>query len=242
MKNIISLLALVLICYTSAFSQAFGEIHGKVFDEQGIPIPGVRVIASSGSTMNGGDMTDSTGRFKIKPLEPGVYGLVMSMIGKDTLKYANVQVNADRITHIPAVEMEIASGLMKGVEILEYIEPQIIKDGGGSYVAIRQDQLKMMSVSHGGNIKSIAAALTSEIKTSANGEELYFRGSRSGSVIYMIDGVKIRENVPNIPSSGISRMAVYTGGLPAKYGDTTGGVIVIDTKNYLEDYYRKMNK
>ncbi|MFY8138858.1 MAG: hypothetical protein ACOVMR_12165, partial [Flavobacteriales bacterium] len=64
----------------------------------------------------------------------------------------------------------------------------------------------------------------------------------SGSVIYMIDGVKIRENVPNIPSCGISRMAVYTGGLPAKYGDTTGGVIVIETKNYLEDYYGKMNK
>lgn len=242
MKNIISLLALVLICSTSAFSQAFGEIHGKVFDEQGTPLEGVRVTASSGSTINGGAMTDSTGRFKIKPLEPGVYGLVMSMMGKDTLKYANVHVNADRITHIPDVSLEIASGMMKGVEILEFVEPIIIKDGGGSYVAIRQDQLKAMSVSHGGDIKRIAASLTSEIKTSANGEELYFRGSRSGSVIYMIDGVKIRENVPNIPSCGISRMAVYTGGLPAKYGDTTGGVIVIETKNYLEDYYTKMNK
>lgn len=242
MKNIISLLALLLLFSSTAFSQAFGEIHGKVFDEQGQPLFGVRVAASSGATINGGGMTDSTGRFKIKPLEPGVYGLVMTMLGKDTLRYSNVQVNADRITHIPDVSLEIAIGMMKGIEILEYVEPIIIKDGGGSYVAIRQEELKKMSVSHGGDIKRIAASLTSEIKTSPNGEELYFRGSRSGSVIYMIDGVKIRENVPNIPSSGISRMAVYTGGLPAKYGDTTGGVIVIDTKNYLEDYYMKMNK
>ena len=58
----------------------------------------------------------------------------------------------------------------------------------------------------------------------------------------MLDGVKIRENVPNVPSSGISSMSVYTGGLPAKYGDTTGGVVVIETKSYLEHYYEKLNR
>jgi hypothetical protein len=30
--------------------------------------------------------------------------------------------------------------------------------------------------------------------------------------------------------------------LPAKYGDTTGGVIVIETKSYLEDYNDKMRR
>jgi hypothetical protein len=29
---------------------------------------------------------------------------------------------------------------------------------------------------------------------------------------------------------------VYTGGLPARYGDVTGGVIVIETKTYGEMY------
>jgi hypothetical protein len=37
-------------------------------------------------------------------------------------------------------------------------------------------------------------------------------------------------------------MSIYTGGLPAKYGDTTGGVIVIETKSYLEDYYEKLSR
>jgi len=31
-------------------------------------------------------------------------------------------------------------------------------------------------------------------------------------------------------------VAVYTGGVPAKYGDCTGGVVVIETKNYLSLY------
>ena len=31
-------------------------------------------------------------------------------------------------------------------------------------------------------------------------------------------------------------MSVYTGGLPARYGDVTGGVIVVETKTYGEMY------
>jgi hypothetical protein len=31
---------------------------------------------------------------------------------------------------------------------------------------------------------------------------------------------------------------VYTGGLPAKYGDTLGGVVVMETKGYF-DLYRQ---
>jgi hypothetical protein len=31
-------------------------------------------------------------------------------------------------------------------------------------------------------------------------------------------------------------MMVFTGGLPAKYGDTMGGAIVVETKGYFELY------
>jgi hypothetical protein len=37
-------------------------------------------------------------------------------------------------------------------------------------------------------------------------------------------------------------MQVYTGGVPAKYGDTTGGVIVVETKSYLEEYNEKLRQ
>ena len=106
---------------------------------------------------------------------------------------------------------------------------------------ITAKELKNMPSANGGDIKKIVSSLTSDIKVSPSGDELYFRGSRSGAVVYFIDGVKIRENVPNIPSSGIGSIAVYSGGVPAKYGDSTGGYIIIETKSYLEDYYEKRN-
>jgi outer membrane receptor protein involved in Fe transport len=49
-----------------------------------------------------------------------------------------------------------------------------------------------------------------------------------------LDGVKISGGVPRVPPSAISSVSVYTGGLPARYGDVTGGVIVFETRTYGE--------
>jgi hypothetical protein len=238
MKRILfTFLALVFVGHSSAQSN-FGEIHGKVFDEFNVPIEGVIIEASAGSTPLR-TISDSLGRFRIKPLSPGTYTVKLTMTLMNEVNVSDVLVNPDKITHLKDVRMEPFNP-KKPVVFIGYRDPLIHKDGE-TVVTIRAKELSQMSVSNGGNLKAIVLALSSDIKSSPNGEELYFRGSRSGSVIYFIDGVKIRENVPNIPSSGISSMSVYTGGLPAKYGDTTGGVVVIETKSYLEDYYNKTN-
>jgi len=41
-----------------------------------------------------------------------------------------------------------------------------------------------------------------------------------------------------IPTRGIGNMTVYSGGVPAKYGDFTGGVIIVES----EGYFSWMNK
>ena len=54
--------------------------------------------------------------------------------------------------------------------------------------------------------------------------------------MYIVDGVKITGGRPTLPSASIQAMRVYTGGVPAKYGDVLGGVIMVETKSYF-DYY-----
>jgi hypothetical protein len=78
--------------------------------------------------------------------------------------------------------------------------------------------------------------MSSEVKLSEDGE-LMFRGARKGDMIYVLDGIKSNE-VFNVPSCSIARMMVYTGGLPAKYGDTLGGAVILETKSYF-DLYRQ---
>ena len=83
---------------------------------------------------------------------------------------------------------------------------------------------------------AMIAAMSSDIKLTEDGD-LVFRGSRKGDMIYMMDGIKLT-SVSNVPSAAIGGMMVYTGGIPAKYGDTTGGVVVMETKSYF-DLYRE---
>ena len=68
-------------------------------------------------------------------------------------------------------------------------------------------------------------------------ESWVFRGARKGDMLYLMDGVKT-ESIGNVPSCSIGRLMVYTGGLPAKYGDTMGGVVVMESKSYF-DLHRK---
>jgi hypothetical protein len=61
-------------------------------------------------------------------------------------------------------------------------------------------------------------------------------------MVTFIDGVKVvAGEVPNVPSTAIQNLTVYTGGIPAKYGDMTGGVVVIETKGYM-DFYRESQR
>ena len=233
-------IALALLFSIMLQAQSHGEIHGKVIDEKGKPLFDVSVQCNVGASIVG-DRTDSLGNFKLKPLAAGEYTVIMRLTGFNEVNIGNTEVSADKITRLMNTVMRDTVGDLAMIEKIEYKDPLIQVDGG-NVVSIRAKELEQMSTSHGGDLKKIATSLTSDIKVSANGEELYFRGSRSGSVIYFIDGVKIRQNVPNVPSSGISSMQVYTGGVPAKYGDTTGGVIVVETKSYLEEYNEKLRQ
>jgi hypothetical protein len=55
------------------------------------------------------------------------------------------------------------------------------------------------------------------------------RGAREDANYYYIDGVKVRGS-SNLPKSYIGEVTVYTGSIPANYGDITGGVISIESK------------
>jgi len=64
--------------------------------------------------------------------------------------------------------------------------------------------------------------------------QFYVKGSRQGSLSYYIDGCKIMGS-PNIPLCGLQTFRTMTGYVPAKYGDSTGGVVVIDTRSYFTE-------
>ncbi|MFN0030836.1 MAG: carboxypeptidase regulatory-like domain-containing protein [Flavobacteriales bacterium] len=231
--------ALALMFVVCTMAQATGEIHGKVTNEDNQPMEFVVMLATNGADMMDAE-TDKDGRFKLKPLKPGSYTVQAYFIGFDTLRINNVAVEADRITFLNDIKMVSLGLATDSVIIYTYTKP-LLYGAGEQMETLTAADLEHNAAAQGGSLVAMVAALSSDVKPSPNGEELYFRGSRSGGVIFFIDGMKVPFANINIPASGIQTISMYTGGVPAKYGDTTGGVIVVETKSYLADYYKKLN-
>jgi Carboxypeptidase regulatory-like domain/TonB-dependent Receptor Plug Domain len=210
------------------------EIFGKVLNEKGEPAYNVAVRAVRNGNVYG-VFTDEKGGFRIGGLEAGKYLVSLSIIGYNTVEFQDVEVSDNQIKKISDIQLDLSVGDVGKTIIINggYVD-QLIDINGGTQIILRSKDLKNLPAANGGGLKAIVATMDSGIKQSSRGDELYFRGSRSGSVVYFIDGVKIYGQPLSIPSSGISSVMVYTGGVPAKYGDSTGGYVVVNTKSYIE--------
>jgi hypothetical protein len=232
-------LAVFVVMCTSA--QGLGEIQGKVLDGEGLAAIGAFVQASNGIESTTG-VTNVDGRYRINHLRPGKYDLMISMQGMDTIRYFNVSVDPEQISFVPEITILPYSGssyTTGTVKISADRDPLIHKDAE-HIQTWRSEDIKHLPTAHGGKIANIVQSMSSDIKPAGEGSGMSIRGSREGGTLIYVDGVKIRNTDISVPASGISSVSVYTAGVPAKYGDTTSGVILVNTKSYTEEYYKKL--
>lgn len=239
MKNfkILFILLMAIGTLNATAQNNTGEIKGKVFDkEDGTALPGaVAYVEAGGSKITA--VTDVNGNFTIKPLRPGIYAVTITFSGMQSVEMPNISVNPDQITFLD--KTLLAQG--NGTQNLKTI---VVQGAAGGLINPEETSRKTLTAKQ---IKTVAvlkqpgdffASLSSDIQKGAD-DELYFRGSRSSSVAYIVDGVKLGNTMANVPSSAIGSVTVYTGGIPAKYGDVTGGVIILETKSYFDLYNQR---
>ena len=232
MKRIYLLMGLILPFALSA--QTSGEIKGKVFDySSGEPLIGANVYVEYGDQLIGA-ATDAEGRYTLKPLNPGVYNVHVSFMGYKEFTFAEVRVRSDNITVLKPINLAMDIAMFKSIpEIIVYKIP-LIDPEETSKMSISSTILK-----NNPSLKNPVALISHTIPgvtQSKDGQGLHFRGSRTNAIAYYVDGVKQGDNFSPIPSTAINNITVYTGGLPARYGDVTGGVIVVETKSYFDLY------
>lgn len=230
MKTIQTLLIL-LLCTGSAIAQDnSGEIHGTLIDTAlNEPISFSAVFVKIGEAKIGGT-TNEDGSFIIKPLKSGTYNLYyMNLTAGEVLIKTGINVKPGKICFLKDVNALNDNNLVQ-VDI-EWIEPLIDPEDPSSQ-GLDAEQISKSASKN--DIKTLLTTLDSSIKQDVNGD-LSIRGGRVGNVIYMVDGVKTRQ--PKLPGAAYESVTAYTGGLPAKYGDTTGGVVIVESKSYF-DYYR----
>lgn len=240
MKTLKTILTIcVLIISSTIFAQTEGTIKGTVLDEKSSPMPFAPVAILQDSTIVASTQTDGNGEFTVKNLTPGKYNIKSFFTSYNTTLLEKVSVNPNQIRYVTLNMSLTATGLPPVVVSASFIEPAF--DTKFSTVTpISITQIENAAVGKTDIIGLIVMTTPGVLETN-DGKDLYIRGSRRGSTAYYVDGNKTMA-VPDVPGMGISGMEVLTGGVPAQYGDCTGGLVIITTKEYKWEMNRKQNE
>ena len=222
----------LLICLTlmiSASVAAQTSLAGKVIDDNGEPVFfGNVALYKQGVLIRGGE-TDLDGNYVIGNLDPGTYDVEFSYTGLQSKKYEGVIIYGGKTNKLNA---DLASGVLLDldVEVIAYEVPLVEQDNTTQGGTVTSEQIRQLPTR---NINAIAT-LTAGASSADEGDAISIRGSRSNATDYYIDGVRVTGAL--IPESEIEQLQVITGGMEARFGDVTGGIISITTKGPSERF------
>jgi hypothetical protein len=201
----------------------FGEISGVIKDEEGNPVPGAIISYTRNGNLQG-TSADENGRYRLKPLDAGFYDLSISFLGfrNDTIK--KVSVSAGQITVLDYILAN--STTLPPVDIV-YHQGLFEKDQTMTVQRLNTEDIERSPET---SIMQMVATTPAVYLSERGDDKPNVRGSRSDATQYYVDGIKMIGSF-FIPKSAIKEISVITGGLPAMFGDATGGVVVITTKS-----------
>lgn len=216
--TLISVLAFSLTLYAGTT----GKVAGKITDaESGDVLAGVNVFLQGTSL---GAATDAEGFYYIINIPPGKYNLVVSYIGYAEHTVTDVQVNTDLTTRI---DVELNSEIMETEAVVVVAEKEVIKmDVAGSQVSMSTEQIEALPVTSVEQAVGFQAGISSDLE---------IRGSGADEVLFVVDGVGLRDTrrnnpITGIPLSALQEISVQAGGVNAEYGNARAGVVNVVTK------------
>jgi len=209
---------------------AVGAIQGHLFEdpETNKPAMFAKVWVERGASKFGAD-TDEEGRFKITAIPTGMYVLKVNYLSDSIPQTILANVVADGIENLGRINFYEEVVVLDGVNTYGYYQDPLISFDFG------QERINSLDIAQSAvrtDLKALIMSRNSDIKVDAEGK-MMIRGSRGNNLLQYIDGVKMNE-VQTIPSCAIGAITIYSSAIPAKYGDTTGGVIIIETKSYYD--------
>ncbi len=197
-------------------------LRGTVTDaDTGEPIIFGTVALYKNDVLITGNQTDFDGFFSITELDPGTYDVVFSYTGYQDQRVTGVLVNSGKSNQLNA---KISSGVNLDVIVVTYERELVSADETTQGKIFSADEIKNLPTRSVNALASLGAGASS----ADEGGAITIRGSRSNATNYYIDGIRVSGRM--VTKQDIEELQVVTGGVEAKYGDVTGGVISITTK------------
>ena len=216
-------LLLFALCLTTATIFAQTTLQGTVTDvDNGDPLISASVALYKDGNLVTGNITDFDGNFYFSNIDPGSYDLLVSYTGYQDQRLAGIGVLAGRAN---VADVELSQGVtLATATVVDYREPLVEQDNTTQGNIVTSDEIRQLPTR---NINALAST-GAGVASADEGGALSIRGSRPDATFYYVDGIRIQGNL--IQESEIEQLQTVIGGVPAQYGDVTGGFISITTK------------
>lgn len=230
---------LLILCLSVGLTSATlaqvqtGSIKGTVTDDEGIPLPGVTVTASSPAMMGTKSyVTAETGVFRFPALPPGHYSITAELPGFKTLKREEIIVRVGKVITINfAMEMTTIE------EEVTVVAASPVVDMQQSKIAVIMDKELLKNIPMARDLYDIVNAAPGAISE----EQSYRRtssihGATVRSNVYAFDGVTMNDPVVMYPLTNINfdvmdEVEMVMGAHPASTGYCDGAYINVVTRS-----------
>jgi len=227
-KTYLLLLTLLVLARISN-AQNTGSIKVTVTDaktKQALPFANVSVYKDKILKYNA--TTDVDGIALIHQVVVDKYSLKVVYIGYTPKILKSVEVAANKICYVNIALKNDNALMLNEVTVTDYQAPLIdpdTKSGAAidtkSSGTVTKQTFKQMAAKSINSVISTQAGVV--LTDNYNNQQIQVRGSRAGTTNVYIDGERAIGST-NLPPSAIEQVSVYTGGVPAQYGDQTAGV------------------
>jgi hypothetical protein len=253
---------LATLSLSSADAQtSFGQVTGSVTDQHGAAVPAASVRARNVDTNVASEtVTSSDGIYNVLSLIPGKYELIVEKTGFEKALTVNVAVVTSQTT---TVNVSLKIGTVASTVEVSAQAAMLNSSSSDVATTVGQDLLQELPYTERNILE--AAMLVPGVRGDPNSPGQVFSenagiytanvapgaatnmgGGMPGAAAIMVDGSNVTQasigrTAMTVSGSLAAEVTVITNGVPAKYGNTGGGVIIQGTRSGTNQYHGELS-
>jgi hypothetical protein len=207
------------------------ELRGQIVDEDGQPVPRVKVSARWGANSSALAYTDDAGKFSISPIDDAHISLDFSKPGFFSIQNQTIALKpgANEATFTMNHETELQQQLQVASK-----PTQIDPDTTSHQETLVQHEILNIPVPSSHNLQSSLVTMPGVLQDSSG--NLHVAGARQSQTEVLLDGFEINDPAsgaftPRLDIDAVQASTVDTGGYGAQYAHASAAVLSLDTTN-----------
>jgi len=239
-KSFIAILSIVLISSVLSAQAPAGKIYGVATDEDGNPLPGVAVEATSSKLIGKATaVTDSEGMYRLFSLTPGTYKITFALQGFKSFVREGIIISIEQTLKL---DVTLQMGALEEEVTVIGRSPLIDVKSTAKGMTLTKEMFTLLP--KGRNFDTLVTAVPG-VNYEANLGGLSVDGASGAENMFYMDGTEINRTDTGVRGQSaafefVDEVQIKASGYPAEYGGALGGVVNVVTRQGGNAYHGEL--